>query len=78
VDIVHANSFKRALDGTKRFVLSFRHTNQVLFLDENYTLVNVVGMCCCSSFVWVSHFLFIYLLILFRCYFHNSSFEYLF
>jgi hypothetical protein len=43
LDILHANSFKRALDGTKRFVLSFRHTNQVLILDEKYEVTHVVG-----------------------------------
>jgi hypothetical protein len=62
LDFVHANSFKRALDGSKRFVLSLRHTNQVLILDENYTVTHVAGVCSLAI-------LFIFALIVYSCLF---------
>jgi hypothetical protein len=54
-DLFHANSFKRAKDGSKRYfnavkcvfiirwILSLRYTNQVLILEEKYQPLYAIG-----------------------------------
>lgn len=43
LDVAHPNSFKRAQDGSGRFVLSLRHTSQIILLDRRFVARQVVG-----------------------------------
>jgi hypothetical protein len=43
MDVAHPNSFGRAKDGSGRYILSIRHTSQVILLDESFVARQVIG-----------------------------------